>query len=89
MPTRDPRYGNTEVKTVPLWPQNTTTDGAIARTFASWQIDHLHGLGARSCAVLDRFAIRLKQAEAQAPALRAGTTAKSQEQATARGSYIE
>ena len=56
---------------MPLWPQNTTTDEAIARTFASWQIGHLRGLGARSCAVLDRIAIRLKQTEAQAPALRA------------------
>ena len=76
-------------ETVPLWPQNTTTDGAIALTFAACEIHHVHGLGARSSAVLGRFAIRLKQAEAQAPALRAGTTAKSQEQATARGSYIE
>ena len=88
MPTRDPRYGDTEAKTVPLWPQNMITDGAIALTFASWQIDHLRGLGARSCAVLDRFAIRLKQAEAHTPALKAGATARSHEQATARGSYI-
>ena len=74
---------------VPLWPQNTTTDGAIALTFAACEIHHVHGLGARSSAVLDRFAIRLKHAEVHTPALKAGTTAKSQEQATARGSYIE
>ena len=37
IPTRDPRYGHVLAETVPLGPQNTATDGAIALTCVFWQ----------------------------------------------------
>ena len=55
--TRDPRYGHVLAETVPLGPQNTATDGAIALTCVFWQTGHHRTRKLRTWSVLDEILI--------------------------------